>query len=480
MTNLSKAHEQLVNDLTTQLRESNLAIFAGAGLSVVAGYVNWSQLLKPIADDLDLDIAKETDLVALAQYHCNANHANRAKLNQILVTNFAATTEATENHEILARLPIATYWTTNYDKVIESALTAAQKHPDVKYTPRQLAFTKPRRDVVVYKMHGDVDHPGNAVLTRDDYETYHKKMKPFLTALSGDLVSKTFLFVGFSFTDPNLEYILSRVRVAYDKDQRQHHAVLRKLKKRDDESDADFEYGTRKQELFVNELLRVGVKTTWIDEFEELTEILRQVENKFKQRTVFVSGAAHIYGKWATDESEKFVFELSKDIAEVGYRVVSGFGLGVGGAVITGVLESIYMKGGRLDNEQLILRPFPQHQVGTMTLKAVWTAYRNDMLSYAGIAVFLFGNKLEGRAVVFSSGMREEYEIAKAQGAFLIPVGITGYMAEELWNEVIDDFQETNHKNGAKIKTHLQVLGDLKTTLDGARKAVLEIIKLIS
>jgi hypothetical protein len=68
--------------------------------------------------------------------------------------------------------------------------------------------------VNVYKMHGDIDRPDEAILTKDDYESYHVKMQPFLNALSGDLISKTFLFLGFSFTDPNLDYILSRGRIA--------------------------------------------------------------------------------------------------------------------------------------------------------------------------------------------------------------------------------------------------------------------------
>lgn len=164
----------------------------------------------------------------LAQYHANANATNRSKLNQILVTEFSLSVAPTENHEILTRLPIQTYWTTNYDKLIENALERNGKVPDVKYTNKQLATTRPKRDAVVYKMHGDVDHSSEAVLIRDDYERYHVKMQPFITALSGDLIAKTFLFLGFSFTDPNLEYILSRVRIQFAQDQRQHYCILRK------------------------------------------------------------------------------------------------------------------------------------------------------------------------------------------------------------------------------------------------------------
>ncbi|TOJ41662.1 hypothetical protein CGI42_23370, partial [Vibrio parahaemolyticus] len=228
MTKQEREKARLVKELLDAIENRNLAVFAGAGLSIPAGYVNWKQLLQPIADELDLDINREeNNLVQLAQYHCNVNQSNRGKINQLLVSEFSQTASLTENHRILARLPVETFWTTNYDKMIESALLDAGKTPDVKHNNKQLAFTVPKRDAIVYKMHGDVEHPSEAILTKDDYESYHVNMQPFLNALSGDLISKTFLFIGFSFTDPNLDYILSRVRIAYSRDQRPHYCLLK-------------------------------------------------------------------------------------------------------------------------------------------------------------------------------------------------------------------------------------------------------------
>ena len=77
--------------------------------------------------------------------------------------------------------------------------------------PENLAITLSDRDAVIYKMHGDVSQVHKAVITRDDYEKYELTHSLFTTALQGDLVSKTFLFIGFSFNDPNLNYILSRI-----------------------------------------------------------------------------------------------------------------------------------------------------------------------------------------------------------------------------------------------------------------------------
>lgn len=476
---MDRYQEKLVEELSRELEEGNFGIFAGAGFSREAGYVDWNTLLKPIADDLGLDVAKEWDLVTLAQYHANSNGANRNKLNQLLVTEFSQGLQPTENHRILARLPIATYWTTNYDDLLETALRNDRKRPDVKYTVKQLATTLPNRDAVVYKMHGDATHPSEAVLIRDDYERYHMVMQPFITALSGDLVSKTLLFLGFSFTDPNLEYILSRVRIHYGKDQRQHHCILRRATKRDDEEQADFEYRERKEKLFAAELLRVGIKVTYVDRFETITEILKALEDRHKRRTIFISGAAHDYSPWGKEAAEKFVYELSREIAKERFRVVSGFGLGVGSAVISGFLEETYKQGRRLDDDQLVLRPFPQSQSGVRLLSELWTEYRKTMLAHAGVAIFVFGNKLVGDKLVESNGMREEFEIARQQGVFVIPVGATGSISRVLWEEVMKDFDPSHHSKGKEIHSLLHALGDEKSSLDAVRETLMKLLKII-
>lgn len=477
----SAERDRLIRTLTKELREKNLALFIGAGFSMDSGFVSWSQLLAPIAEELKLDIKREeSNLVNLAQYYYNEAGSNRGKLNQLLIDEFSKDAKLGENHQILARLPVQTYWTTNYDKLIETALTESGKVPDVKYTKKQLVYTRPQRDAIVYKMHGDADHPSEAVLIKDDYEKYHVEMQPFLDALTGDLISKAFLFLGFSFTDPNLDYILSRVRVAYSKDQRQHNCILRSVRRDKGEKKADYEYRQRKQELFVQDLLRFGIKAHLVAEYSEITEILRAVEKQYRRDTVFISGAAHDYSPHGKDNANAFVYGLSRDIVKAGLKIVSGFGLGLGGSVITGALDHIYMQGGTLSKEQLVLRPFPQEQAGQRPLKELWTDYRNDMISHAGIALFLFGNKLEGDRTVLSGGMREEYEIAKKKGLFLLPVGATGYMAKELWDEVSENFDNLNGAVHRDIKRRFAHLGDANLSLADIHTHIMAILNLLA
>src|SRR5579885_2808044 len=163
--------DSFIETYVQALHDQNAAIFAGAGLSIPAGLVNWNDLLRGIASDIGLDVDKENDLISVAQFHVN-ERGGRNRINQALIHEFARRSKTTVNHDLLASLPIKTFWTTNYDSLIEDSLKAHGKLPDVKSTAENLATTLPRRDAVVYKMHGDASQPDKAVVTKDDYESY--------------------------------------------------------------------------------------------------------------------------------------------------------------------------------------------------------------------------------------------------------------------------------------------------------------------
>lgn len=470
---------RFVSSFVKEIEEDNGSVFVGAGLSVGAGFVDWRSLLKPIADDLDIEISRETDLVALAQFHVNEEQ-NRAKINQILIDEFARQAKLTENHQLLARLPMSVYWTTNYDKLIERALEEAGRTPDIKYSKDQLSTTRRGRDAVVYKMHGDIDHPANAVLIKDDYEKYSDQRRPFLTALAGDLVSKTFLFLGFSFSDPNLDYVLSRIRVSLDNCVRQHYAILREVQKDDAKDDAEFEYMLRRQQLFINDLKRFGIKALLIECHDQITGILKRIYDTYRRKSVLVSGAAHEYGNRTPEQAEALVRKISSSLIGAEYRVVSGFGLGIGSAVISGGLERVFNEASLSVSDHMVLRPFPQIEPEGMTRPELYKKYREDLVSHAGVAIFIFGNKIDERGnLVEAKGMDEEFEIAKSQGLALIPIGATGYVAERLWRTVNSSFDEYFPKQ-ANLREPFDALGDPSVNDEALIAALMRMVRVLS
>lgn len=466
---------RFIETYTKAIKENNAAIFAGAGLSVEAGFVNWKELMREIAADLKLIVDKENDLVAIAQYHFNEHGNNRHKLNQKLIEEFTSTARPSPNHKILASLPINTYWTTNYDKLIEKSLEYAGKTPDIKIDTKNLANNVPKRDAIVYKMHGDVQHPDDAILTKDDYETYNDKRELFSIALKGDLVSKTFLFIGFSFDDPNLEYILGRIRALLGQSQRVHYCFFKKLEENDFKDKDDYQYALIRQELKAKDLKRYGIAALWINDYTQITEVLRAVESKIKRDNIFISAAAATYEPMDEKTAIDFTYKLSHAIASRDFKLISGYGLGIGESIINGALHYKLSTNYRHLDDVLILRPFPQMDLENESRAEKWTSYRKAMLENAGIALYLFGNKKQDKDIVLSDGMTEEFEIASAFGICSIPVGATGYVAEELWKKVMAS-PLTYYPNEPKLLDSIKKLGDKSLNTD---ELIAEIIKAI-
>jgi len=432
--------DSFIDTYVQALHDQNAAIFAGSGLSIPAGLVNWKELLKDIASDIGLDVNKEEDLITLAQFHVN-ERGGRHRINQALINEFSGRAKTSDNHKLLAALPIKTYWTTNYDVLVEESLRAAGKTPDIKITVDNLATTVPRRDAVVYKMHGDVSLPDRAVVTKDDYESYDSTRHLFSTALQGDLVSKTFLFIGFSFNDPNLSYILSRIRLLLGENRREHYCLLRRVQRRDFNSAAEFHYARAKQDLQVRDLRRYGILGLLVDDYAHYTNVLKRISRRYNMARVFISGSAERYLPWDEGTAQELIHTISRGLIREGFGVVSGFGVGVGPHVVNGVLQQLEAEITQVLDDRLILRPFPYAISDALERKRRWTAYRKDMLQHAGVALFLFGNKADpAGGVVPSDGMEEEFRLAFAQGLFVVPVGCTGSMAESLHAKVLGAF----------------------------------------
>ena len=436
--------EEFIRKYTNAIREGNAAVFAGAGLSRASGYVDWKGLLRPLVADIDLDVDKETDLLSVAQFYRNKKGSNTS-ISQAIMDAFSKNVGTNENIQILARLPIFTYWTTNYDELLETGIREANRNPDVKAESDQLSVMKHDRDAIVYKMHGDVNRPANAVLTKTDYELYENRRPLFRTALKGDLISKVFLFVGFSFKDPNLDYILSQIHSLLDENTPEHFCFFRKVQESDYDGDAEaYGYDKAKQEMQVDNLKYYGIQTVFIDSYDEITEILRELESVSKMKKVFISGSSAGYqAPWNKALAEELSEKLASALVREDCRITSGFGSGIGSSVINGALKVIYSEKFRHVDEHLSLRPFPQNIADPEKRSMIWKKYREDMLSETGVSIFMFGSKIDAGEVVEASGCIQEYEIAKEKGNLIIPIGSTGFAAKTIYYEVkmhIDEY----------------------------------------
>ncbi|HWS14658.1 MAG TPA: SIR2 family protein [Candidatus Methylomirabilis sp.] len=438
------------------LEEGYAALFAGEGLSRPSGFVDWKELLRDIAIELDLDADRESD-----------------------IEEFTKDAKITENHRLITVLPIRTVWTTNYDQLLEQAYRDTRKRPDVKIKQDDLAVTIPGTDVTIYKMHGDFSQPRNAVLTKEDYETYNEHRALFSEKLKGDLIEKTFLFLGFSFTDPNIDSILGRIRALLGQNRREHYCIMSRPRnpKGGGRAKAQFKHEKTKLDLRIADLKRYGIRALLVEDYAEVTAILKELSRRSHRKDFFVSGSASDFSPMGRERVEKLARDIGQGIIRKGHNLVSGFGLGIGGVVTLGAMEELDTDEKSKFGDRTTLRPFPQEPPRGMTRETFWTRYREDMIANAGFAVFLCGNKLDpgtGKTVI-ASGVMKEFEITKRLNKYPIPVGATGHAARRIWEEVNGSLDRFFPNGG--VKGHFQTLSDTRSTNEEMVGAIFAIAK---
>ncbi len=276
--------DSLVKNYASAVVENSVALFLGAGMSRGAGFVDWKGFLKPFADELGISV--ETDLVALAQYYINSKNGERSFLNQALLDEFDRPGTYERNHTIIADLPIPTIWTTNYDELIEYGFLAAKKYLDVKIRDKDVGFSRKGCAAILYKMHGDISQPDKVIITKDDYERYPRTHPVFQHTLTTALLTRTFLFLGLSFDDPNLNYTLGHLCALLENKKRVHYVVFRDVRRKghlnasktiltyDAKHEAEYQRRKKQQSLRTHDLRRYGIEPILVECFNDVTEVL--------------------------------------------------------------------------------------------------------------------------------------------------------------------------------------------------------------
>ena len=233
----------------------------------------------------------------------------------------------------------------------------------------------------------------------------------------------------------------------------------------------------------IKDLQCYSIRAVVVDSYEQITEILKILLSRYNASKVFISGSAHRYESYEENDVDAFIYELSKELIKKDYKIISGFGKGIGSSVINGSLAGINEYRDRDIKSNLILRPFPQNIVDLSKRKYMFTKYREDMLSEAGVAIFMFGNKLSQKesTIVEADGVLEEYGIAKKRGVKVIALGCTGGAAKKIWEEQMEHFDEYfSEDKYPGLKKLYEELGNESLQLNRCKDLVIEVLTIIS
>lgn len=141
-------------------------------------------------------------------------------------------------HEIVLDLSPQIIVTTNYDQIIERAtLNAYKMH---SYTSTSVAAEIRQGNEVLLKIHGGVDRPDDMIISRPDFARVRAEGGHALGTLQALLMTRPFLFVGYSLRDPDIQMLLENV-APKAKDSASHY-LLTGADVRDDEENFYSEY----------------------------------------------------------------------------------------------------------------------------------------------------------------------------------------------------------------------------------------------
>jgi NAD-dependent SIR2 family protein deacetylase len=181
---------KIPEDLIESIQQGNCVVFVGAGLGKQAGLPLWDELLDNMKNKLlnEINDAKikadtekyfkiEKDPLELAQWF--KDNIGNGECYQFLTQQFRnKDIYFSPAHRELAHLPVNLFITTNYDKLLESALREVRvDEPRVIITSDQLAANYDANYPCIIKFHGDIDNPKSIILTRDDYTRFRHTQK---------------------------------------------------------------------------------------------------------------------------------------------------------------------------------------------------------------------------------------------------------------------------------------------------------------
>jgi len=196
------------------MREDRLAFFVGAGVSYSEAQLpSGMELAKQLVQELGGSEEISTLAAAASRFEEERDRVELFnKVREILRFKGNITDEIIcPSYKLLARLPLNTIITTNFDDLIERSF--AHERVDLRaYSRNKLLADFIPNQRKLLKIHGDFTCAADEiVLTEDDYSNYAKNFSLFCGKLNYIFETDVVVFVGYSLEDPNFKNIYESV-----------------------------------------------------------------------------------------------------------------------------------------------------------------------------------------------------------------------------------------------------------------------------
>lgn len=210
-----------INEIRQEYKNGRLIPFIGSGFSKPLGLPDWSGLIAELAQKINI----EPDLFMLhgsyqqlLEFVYKTHHREWKDFIHGMILRYDShdaqqQRKGSATHKALSKLTsVKTIYTTNYDSHIEEALKENGRTVKLLTTIDDFIDTKNKdANCEVLKFHGTLVDDETIVLTESQYFERMSLEAPVDQRLRADLLSNSFLFMGYSFSDPNIRYIWYKI-----------------------------------------------------------------------------------------------------------------------------------------------------------------------------------------------------------------------------------------------------------------------------
>ena len=441
---------EYINSLNSQA----ISVFVGAGLSKSCGMPDWGKLVEPFKKSLGLK-NENIPYTRIMQYSLNDKSEYSMFISQLKSLGESCSPQAV--HRLIARLNLPRIWTTNYDGILENA-----------YKDECMLFQVVAKDDDIYnldynrnqiiKMHGSLttEKMTDIVLLESEYENFIYYRKGVYQLLQNDVKTKSIIYLGFSFDDPNIRRIVSSV---WNQKGCGYTSFLFSVPPSEKSKKTYYK-------CWKDDLARYNIKVIEISDYSEIEIFLyKLLEARFGKTIMLI-------GKRDDTKCNDLSYLIGYKLAKAGYKIHSGGGPNIANALAEGAWN--YLDEKNISIEDKVVFYYRYNGGSTNPCKG--------QISYCGQSRSEVRKKmitpdkiclLIGDEAPSEHGIKEEIQIARVKGARIIPLGCSGDLARREW-----ETEEHNYSAGgafAEKKLAYDLLNSNTATNEDIANAVIEL-----
>lgn len=305
--------QELSTEIDEFLKRNNPTLFAGAGVGVRAGLPTWQQFMDKLATFAQNFDTETASLIKKRASNCHFLEAASVyktcpeipvgERYKGLSAPFLNIPDAAKL-QALVSLPFFAFITTNYDRSLHDAY--ARVYGTSPYTVElhdsTMANASYRTEFYIARIHGRAEVAEEMILDNENYDKLLKD-EAYIDYITCAFTRYSCLFIGFSFSDPAIQHVLSLVEKRLSPNFPGFHLALLPSDTKDD---------------LVTNLRRVNIDIKYYQTDEQHSALWEAIK---------LSSQKHQLANQTTitEQSEKKVFSLSLPIEGIKKYIASAY-----------------------------------------------------------------------------------------------------------------------------------------------------------